>query len=58
LLPQQYAAVWGNRAIGKQQIAAQAAHLGDQPDGGFFVFERNALNPGVTPAGRGNVGLL
>jgi hypothetical protein len=57
-LPQQYAAVWGNRAIGKQQIAAQAAHLGDQPDGGFFVFERNALDPGVTPAGRGNVGLL
>jgi len=38
LLLQQCAAVWGNCAIGKRKSAAQAAHLGDQSDGGFFVF--------------------
>jgi hypothetical protein len=44
-LLQQCAAVWGNRAIGKPWIAAQAAHLGDRPDGGFFVFPAERSDP-------------
>lgn len=49
---QQCAVVWGYRAIGKQQIEAQAAHLGDLPDGGFFVFGHNTLDFGVTSIAR------
>jgi len=38
--------VWGIRAIGKQEIAAQAAHLGEQPEGGFFVLRAKRWRQG------------
>ena len=42
LLLQQCAVEWGTCSIEQRLIERQAAHLGEQPGGGFFVFGRNS----------------
>jgi hypothetical protein len=51
--------VWGDCAIGKRKIEAQAAHLGDQPEGGFFVSRRRGAGlDGALKSARELVGVL
>ena len=58
LLLQECAVVWGTRSIEQRLIEAQAAHLGEQPGGGFFVLGRNASDLRVTSKTRSSLWTL